>query len=357
MPPRYTPRMRRVRPMLHASSCVFIAVTAWVGLSSAQAPKANVGPARGVLPQPLPVKVPRPALPLPAVAGGLDVTVTPESVVGRNVQVAAVLYRAAILDEMKLFDAAERAAKALRAGTPATRGEAARAKLAAVEAKHPERLSKAERAELVAFVTSPVQLDFERGATDVAKQMKVYAALVDAVAKSASDFADENTTPNEQRDRLADDTRSAAYDLAITMSNHGYGAAHFAAQDLSETIRDYLALLSDAEVQGAFGTRSMHDLIAKLTGTPEADVTRLALRADAGSRLIASLANDVSLLDKARTGQAAARAVARAVAKDAPDARAWLTTKSPNVVGATKKANVLCFDGARRLTPCRVVRR
>lgn len=301
---------------------------------------------------------PKPAAPLapppPVMPEDVAVEVTTDTVVASNVRAAAVLYRAACLDEMKLFDVADRVATSIRDQRVAVRSEAARKKVAAYERGKSDRLSKAERTEIVSFVSELVQLDFEKGVTDTSAQMKAYAELVSSVAQSIDKFADDNVAPDSERDRLAEDTRKASLDLGLSMSNRGYGAAHLAASRLNAEIRDALALLADTEVQTAFGARSMHDLIAGQAGTSTSDVARLERRADRGARLLDVLADNAALLgDKTK-----ARELARRLAREAASARTWLADKPARALPTPpKKLRLLCFDGARRLAPCRVQRR
>ena len=183
--------------------------------------------------------------------------------------------------------------------------------------------------------------------------MKAYAELLATVAQSIDDFAADNVTPNAGRDRLAEDTCKAAHDLALSMSNRGYGAAHVAAARLATQVRQALALLTDAEVAAAFGARSMHELVAKQAGMSTSEVKKLERRADAGASLLGALADNAALL----ATPSKSPEVARRLAGEASAARTWLTERPTPVAMSPKKVRLLCFDKARRLAPCRVERR
>ena len=315
--------------------------------STKQAPP----PTKAVTPLAPPAPLTRP------LAAAVVVDVRPDVVVPENVRAAAVLYRAACLDEMKAFDVADRVASAFREPSLPLRSKAsegARAKLDAYERGRNDRLSKEERVEMIAFVSDLVRLAFENAVVDMLAQMKSYAELLASVAQSVDEFTNDNVTPNAERDKLAEDTRKASHALALSMSNRGYGAAQLAARKLEAEMRNALALLTDAEVQSAFGARSMQELVAKQAGISPADVARLERRADGGARLLGVLADNAALL----TDKSKARELARRLAREAPAARTWLADKPVRTAPATpKKVQVLCFDGARRLVPCRIQRR
>ena len=333
------------------------AVAVFVLIASSWAPLAWGAPETATKQALPPTKAVTPLAPLtrpPPLAADVVVDVRPEVVVAENVRAAAVLYRAACLDEMKLFDVADRVASAFREGSLPLRSAGARAKLDAYVSGRNHRLSKEERAEMVAFVSDLVQPVFENAVVDMLAQMKTYAELVASVAQSVDEFTNDNVTPNAERDKLAEDSRKASHALALSMSNRGYGAAQLAASRLAAEMRNALALLADPEVQGAFGARSMHELVAKQAGISPADVARLERRADGGARLIVVLADNAPLLnDKSK-----ARELARRLAREGSAARTWLADKPVrSAPAAAKKIQVLCFDAARRLVPGRGQRR
>ncbi|MDF2694043.1 MAG: hypothetical protein K0S65_2426, partial [Labilithrix sp.] len=229
---------------MKAVGVILLVVSTW------GAPQASVppGPAKGAA---------APVAPLQPPTVDLVITVRPGAVVAQNVRDAAVLYRVAFLDQMKLFTVADRIAESYRKGQLPVRSESSRAKLAAYDAGLKDRLTADERIALATAVTELVQMEFETAPANTTEQMNAYAELVAAVSQSVDDFRNDNVTPNEERDRLADNTRTAAYGLALSMSNRGYGAAHVAAARLAAQVRQALALLEDGEIQSAYGTRSM----------------------------------------------------------------------------------------------------
>ena len=65
----------------------------------------------------------------------------------------------------------------------------------------------------------------------------------------------------ESRILRASEVRKAARDLAANLSLHGYGWANFMATELRQQIKDATELLSDKQIQSAFGARDMWQVI------------------------------------------------------------------------------------------------
>lgn len=61
--------------------------------------------------------------------------------------------------------------------------------------------------------------------------------------------------------------KKAARDLASNMSSRGYGMTFYAAADLNQQINDIIRLLSDRELQAAFGARDMWGVIDQIAHT------------------------------------------------------------------------------------------
>lgn len=287
----------------------------------------------------------------------VDVAVDPNAFVGANIRATAVLYRAAVLDEMKLFDVADGIASESK-GRATKLGASAQAKIAAYDAPK-GRLTKRTRADFGELVTQPSQLVFEAIVESSIEQMRAYADLVASVSQSASDFMKDNTSESQERDTLADRFGKASGALGLTLTHRGYGGAHYAASALAEQIKDAIALLSDPELQGAFGAKSMHDLIAQRTGKTAADVASLDRRATAGAALIEGLAANVELLSPPSSADPSVkkkhRELAKRLASLGAQARDWKSASSATRA-PSKKLTLLCFDADRRVVPCNVKR-
>ena len=304
-----------------------------------------------------PLEPPRAALSPP---GTVVISPTPAKVVTSNVRAASLLYAARHHDEMGLFQAADAVTDAFAKGKlplekstggKPSKGSAldAETRLRAYDAARGDRLKPAERASFIQFVADLVQAEFEAAVTDAIKQMESYASLVAAVSESVDAFTQDNVS--SERDHLAEHTQKAAGALALSMSNHAYGGAHYAASKLAAQARDASALLSQRAILDAYGVSSKAELIAKLTGKGAGEIQRIERRGEAGARLIAALADNTDLLE----ASSKRRELARRLASFGAPAKEWLSVKPVRVPGAVaKKLRPLCFDADRKVVPCKV---
>ena len=119
---------------------------------------------------------------------------------------------------------------------------------------------------------------------------ELWIRFVSAVAEAAS----------QQR------TLEAACDLAVNSTLHGFGMAAYAAQALTEQIRSASAVLSDPEVQSAFGARDMWqvvDRVASLHLGETVNIARFVAMASSGTRIFEWLAaHAASLLKDSGSG-------------------------------------------------------
>jgi len=94
--------------------------------------------------------------------------------------------------------------------------------------------------------------------------------------------------------------RKAGRDLAANLSLHGYGIAYFAATELQNSIMQFISLLSDREVMGAFGARDMWQVIDQVNtnylGGPR-NTQRYRTQARSGAIVIRWLANNSQRLN------------------------------------------------------------
>ena len=287
---------------------------------------------------------------------GLTITVSPRRIVKANVRASATLFAASTFDEMKLFDVVDRIVDDVQSARVRVTSKPTRAMIDAYASARPERITKADRQELARFVHELVQSTFGQVVTDSVKQMEAYAALVRDVAASVEQFTRDDTSQNQDRDWLADrypeDTFKPAVELALSLSQHGYGAAQRAATKLADQIREASAILADPAIVGAYGAKGQWDLVEKLGGKSAAEAERIAQRADAGSRLLGSLADTAELLDTPKQARAE---LARRLAAASPSAKAWLAVKPPPFPKVPPKlVRPLCFDEKRSLVPCTV---
>lgn len=93
--------------------------------------------------------------------------------------------------------------------------------------------------------------------------------------------------------------RKAGRDLAANLSLHGYGIAYFVATELQQQIKDFLTLLSDQEIRGAYGARDPWQVIEQVSalelGGARNTVAGRA-KAQSGAIIIRWLANRAAVL-------------------------------------------------------------
>jgi hypothetical protein len=287
-----------------------------------------------------------------------SIRVSSGEILPENVRATAALYLTATLEETRIFDVVDRIVDAFQSGQLPIGSKESRERLAAYAKARPDRVAKETRTELGRFAVDVVQSELDSQVTDTAKQMEAYGALLQAVAESAERFRQDNTTENEGRDSLGDrfpeEKWKSAVDLARSSNNHGYGAASFAAAKLEQQIRDMIAILSDPAVGDAYGARGQWAVVEKLGGKPAAESERIQKRADAGARLIGSLADNAALLETPKKRSE----LARRLASVAPQAKVWLAVKPARPSSpAPKRVRPLCLDEKRNFVPCTVTKR
>jgi hypothetical protein len=112
---------------------------------------------------------------------------------------------------------------------------------------------------------------------------------------SVSALARQRTTDLESRATTEQKARVAGRDLAQNLSLYGYGVAFFAATELRNQVDQVVKLLSDREIQQAYGAHDMWqvvDRVASLELGGATNSTRYRTRATSGSVIIAWLANN-----------------------------------------------------------------
>ena len=302
------------------------------------------------------------ALPSPAViapkASSLVIKVSPDAIVAENVRATAALYAASTLEEMKLFDVVDRLVDAFQSGRLPVGAKGSGDRLAAYAKGRPGRLTKSTREELTRFASETVRSELDQRLLDTNQELEAYGALVRRVSETLERFAHDNVSDNQGRDSLADrfpnETAKSASDLARSLSNHGYGASYAAASELQQQMREMMTLLRDPALQAAYGARSEWELIDKLGGKPAPEAERIQRRAEAGARLIESLADNAALFDAPNRRAELLRRLAGA----APHAKAWAAAKPARVPQkvAPKLVRPLCFDDKHALVPCTLTR-
>jgi hypothetical protein len=274
------------------------------------------------------------------------VQVTPDAPVAANLHAAATLYRAAMLEEMKLFQVADAIAAKYQAGllpVDKARGEAVAAYLHGASSRFTEQ----ERQRLYAHV-------FGAGDDDDTAQanpqfpilLARFLATVEAYRRPAKASAKAKAKANATK-VSADEVKTAVRALALDVSNRSYGAPVQAAPLLEAKID-----LAKVIVGDALGSK-----LSKAAG-PTVDVDELRRRARAGADLLHWLGTVTSAL--ATHGGAEAEELDTADERVPRAVRHLSRALTPEDIAAAKQPPLatevvaVCFDEVLHLVPCKV---
>ncbi len=295
------------------------------------------------------------APPIPKGAfGTLSIDATPERIVKRNLEAAAVLYSAAALEEMQLFAVADHLADKFVKGLLPLRGSAAD-KMNQWVRNRSDRLTEQERRSMYGHVFGGTQ-------GNAASPNAEFASLWAQFLASASEYERQAPLAKAKKRASPEQVHQAARDLALNVSNRTYGASLFAAATLARHIRTAVQLLSDPAVLGAFGARDMWQLVEQVSKKElgkTANTVRQRTIAESGASILNWLGQVSQPLGT--SGGAAAVADSMTAARVPGAVRRLnrvLTSKQKLIRAEAKKTatqvRALCFDKKRRLVACQV---
>lgn len=238
-----------------------------------------------------------------ALGQGVDSKDAAEDIVVENLQAAAVLYSAAMLEQMRLFQVVDRLVERFAQGSlPLGRGPAG------------ELLYQRWKNQKTGLIESDRRALYARifGAAS-AGQGKVkpnldFDALWLRFLDAARDYARHPDAAGLRRSGVPDSHRQetvwrAAVALARNLSRQSYGAAHFAAVDLQREIEVAVRLLEDHELLSAFGARDMWQVVDQVAANElggARNSRRYRTLASSGAAIIGWLAKYRSVLVAAR---------------------------------------------------------
>ncbi|MFO0565816.1 MAG: hypothetical protein U0263_09145 [Polyangiaceae bacterium] len=281
--------------------------------------------------------------------GLIELQVTPSEIVGTNLQAMLTLRVAAALEEMKLFQVVDKIADEWQSGQLPVGSEGGKKKLSQWLAARPSRLDASARRELLARAVDPVLPSFAQGSKDSSSELLEFAAVVKAISESADAFKKDNVSPSSERDTLAERAHGSAKRLGLALSNQGYGAAHYAAEELAKMIRDALALLDDPAIQSAFGGKDMWKIVEERSGVPGSRVAGLKRRAEAETAVLTWLADHVKAVREPNALAFAKQLSKAGLALHAKELAAVTPSTKPS-----KTAPLLCLDAKKKLVPCKL---
>ena len=312
-----------------------------VYLMSGLAPGAVAAKPKGLPSLKAPVTVPNSTPVVTAKAGEIEKA---------NLQAASVLYAASALEEMKLFEVADKLADLFLSGKLPV-GAGARSQAAAWVKTRPERLSASERQRLYGHVL---------GGSQSSTPNVDFPVLWSRFLKSVDDYGRIAKLAPKQKATSAAALHKAARELAQNLTARTHGAPLFAAAQLAKQLREADALLRHPDTLAATKSKDLWQVVehvAKQQLGASINTVRGRTLAEDGADILdwlSSVSNPVAASGGA--GKVAASAVAHRVPKKAREvSRIPTLAKSVAVSAQAFQVKALCFDAKRHLIPCKTV--
>src|SRR5262245_491959 len=214
-------------------------------------------------------------------------------IVADNIRATQVIYSAAMLDELKVFQVVDRLTQLFQFGLLTVNRRSTASSLYKYFKETPLRLSEADRRNLYAStIGMPGGVE---GAVVNREFNDLWLRFISRVAK-LNRKTEVEALIAESNDLAL---RRAARDLAQNLSLHGWGMALFAAVDLQKQISFAVRLLSDPEITSAYGTRDMWhvvDQVATMDLGGMANTNRYRTMAITGATIISWVAANAAKL-------------------------------------------------------------
>jgi hypothetical protein len=198
-------------------------------------------------------------------AGQIDIDLpdleagTAVDIVSDNVRAVAAVYFSAMLEEMKFYAVTEKVAEHFLSGMlPITRGTAGE-KIFEWIRSAPQRFNEIERRGVYGRVLGLAQ----GGATDLVPNREFSDLWIRFL--STVSLLSRDAESKETKKVAAEQVHKTARDLAVNLSLHGYGIAHFAAVEMQKLIRQMKEMLSRQELLTAYGVNDVWQLTDRVS--------------------------------------------------------------------------------------------
>lgn len=219
-------------------------------------------------------------------------------IVKDNVLAVSALYFAAQLEELKFFAVADKVAEQFEAGLiPMSRSEGGLA-IYQYMRDAVNRFTEAERRGIYARA-----FGFAQGSVDEPLPNREFADLWIRFLSAVSVLTREEGI-TVRRALTAQQVFKNARDLAVNVSLHGYGIAHFAAVELQDLVKRIIKMLSFPDVIAAYGVNDVWQLVERVSGLylgGAVNSVRQRTLAQAGSQIIQWLARKQNVLVSAQS--------------------------------------------------------
>ena len=258
---------------------------------------------------------------------------TDVEIVKENLHAAQAIYFAYQLEEMRLFQVAERIVELFHQGLlPIGRGNAGQMLEQYWRSHRPQPESVRRNAYWRMFGVAPGAA--ARAGEPNSEFLSLWMRFISAVSAYAREHrASALITPRTDANAQV---RKAARDLAANLSLHGWGGALFMAKQLTADVERALDILGDSEVQQAFGALDMWQVIDSVNTTylgGARNVARIRIKAQAGRLIfdwLAKLDEPTTKDDADLVGAVESWIAGSAISDDAVDEYAQ-PSKSPSM--------------------------
>lgn len=201
-----------------------------------------------------------------------------------NVRALAALYFAAQLEDLKFFQVADKVTEQFLSGMiPISRSVGSEG-IFRYYRDADDRFTESERRSMYARA-----FGFAQGSVDEPLPNREFADLWIRFCSSVSMYDRERLVTGVRKSVTPPVLFKNARDLAVNLSLHGYGVAHFAAVELQETINFILKTLSYPDVLQAYGVLDVWQLVERVSGLylgGAANSVRQRTMATTGSQVI-----------------------------------------------------------------------
>lgn len=214
---------------------------------------------------------------------------TNEEIISANLRALETVYFTAMLEEARLFDVVDRLAGMFNDGTLPIGPGRAGAMLYSYWKGHPSRLTSRQRRNVYARA-----FGLPGGDASVVSNREFHGLWLQFVSIVGMYSAELQSLPPGERSVGAEEVLISGRNLAVNLSSHGHGLAWFAAKDFKSELQKTIELLSDAELQNAFGASTQWQLIRNVAAVElgaRPNVPRGHTRAESGVIIIRWLAN------------------------------------------------------------------
>lgn len=221
-------------------------------------------------------------------------------IIPANVRALSGIYVAAMLEELKFFATADKIAEQFTVGqVPVTRG-AGGDQIYEYIKRAPDRMTEIERRSLYARTFGLAQGSVEEPMPN-REFSDVWIRFLSAVSLGSREEGAQIRKAVVGQQEL-----KSGRDLAVNLSLHGYGMAHFAAVELQKLIKSVKQMLSASDVLASFGVKDCWQLTERISTLylgGSVNSVRQRTMAQAGAHIIYWLADNGAALSNKSTAR------------------------------------------------------